>query len=186
MLLLMAETGAGHRSAANALRQAIQLAASESNQGAGCYQIEVIDAFATCGTLLVRKLGTLYATATCYAPWLYGMLFQLTNHSWGFWLVERLLYWLLHRGLARLFTSTRPALIVSQHPLLNHVSLRVLDELQMGVPLVTVVTDLVTPHRGWTAPAVMPASYLLNGRASAAYSRAWPSSASRCWGCPST
>src|SRR6266566_2102011 len=24
----------------------------------------------------------------------------------------------------------------------------------MGVPLVTVVTDLVTPHRGWTAPAV--------------------------------
>jgi 1,2-diacylglycerol 3-beta-galactosyltransferase len=154
ILLLVAETGAGHRSTATALRQAIQIAASESNQGGGCYRSEVIDAFTTCGTLPVRKLGALYAAAICYAPWLYSMIFHLTNHPWSFRLVERLLYRLIHRGLAHLFTSMRPALIVSLHPLLNHVSLRVLDELQMRVPLVTVMTDLVTPHRGWTAPAV--------------------------------
>lgn len=154
ILLLVADTGAGHRSAANALRQAMQALASESNQGADCYRPEVIDAFAICGMLPVRKLGALYATAICYVPWLYGVLFHLTNRSWSFRLVEWLLYWLIHRGLARLFTSTRPALIVSLHPLLNHASLRVLDELQMRVPVVTVVTDLVTPHRGWIAPSV--------------------------------
>lgn len=154
ILLLVAETGAGHRSTANALRQALLVVTTEANQGANCYHSEVIDAFATCGILPARKLGALYAAAICYAPWLYGALFHLTNHSWSFRVVERLLYWLIHRGLARLFTSTYPALIVSLHPLLNHVSLRVLDELQMRVPVVTVMTDLVTPHRGWTSPAV--------------------------------
>ena len=148
ILLLMAETGAGHRSAAIAVRQAIQVMVSEGGQGAGCYRSEVIDAFATCGTLPARKLGTLYAAAIRCAPWLYGALFHLTNHRWSFQVVERLLYWLIHRGLAQLFASTRPALIVSLHPLLNHVSLRVLDELQMRVPVMTIVTDLVTLHRG--------------------------------------
>lgn len=152
ILLLMAETGAGHRSAAIALRHAIQLVSAE--QRGRSYRSEIIDAFAICGTLPARKLGALYAAAIRYAPWLYGALFHLTNHPWGFWVVERLLYRLIHRGLARLFTSTRPALIVSLHPLLNHVSLRVRDELQMRVPIVTIMTDLVTPHRGWVAPVV--------------------------------
>ncbi len=154
ILLLMAETGAGHRSTAIALRQAMQVAGSEAEQRVGSYRPEIIDAFASCGTLPARKLGALYAAAIRYAPWLYGALFHLTNHPWSFWIVERLLYRLIHRGLARLFTSTQPALIVSLHPLLNHVSLRVLDELQMRVPMVTIMTDLVTPHRGWIAPDV--------------------------------
>jgi hypothetical protein len=101
ILLLMAETGAGHRSAAAALRQAIQIAASESHQGADCYCSVVINAFATCGTLPARKPGALSAATIYYAPWLYGLLFHLTNHPWSFRLVKRLLYWFLHRGLAR-------------------------------------------------------------------------------------
>jgi 1,2-diacylglycerol 3-beta-galactosyltransferase len=150
----MAETGAGHRSAATALRQAMQLLASVDDQGTNCYRSELIDAFTTCGTLPVRKLGMLYAATIRYAPWLYGALFHLTNHPWSFRALEWLLYRLIRSGLARLFIETRPDLIVSMHPPINHVSLRVLAALQMRVPVVTVMTDLITPHRGWIDPAV--------------------------------
>jgi 1,2-diacylglycerol 3-beta-galactosyltransferase len=152
ILLLIADTGAGHRSAANALSQ--ELYRLQANRARDYYRIELIDVFSTCARLPIRKLGALYAFAIRYAPWLYGAFFHLTNHRRTFQALEWLLHRLIHRGLAQLFADTDPDVIVSLHPLLNHVSLDVLTELQMDVPVITVVTDLVTPHRGWAAPGV--------------------------------
>ncbi len=67
--------------------------------------------------------------------------------------LEWLLYLGLRRELARLFLGIRPDVIVSVHPLLNHVSLRVLAALHLRVPFLTVMTDLVTPHLSWVTPS---------------------------------
>jgi 1,2-diacylglycerol 3-beta-galactosyltransferase len=159
ILLLIAETGAGHRSAANALCQAVHILAplrapNSAEAGGPQYSTQVIDAFALSRTLPLRKLGELYDTAIRYTPWLYGALFHLTNHPHGFKLLNNLLYWAMSRHLSRLVIRTKPDLVVSMHPLLNHVLVRVLARLDLRVPVVTVMTDLVTPHRGWAAPAV--------------------------------
>lgn len=181
ILLLMADTGAGHRSAANAIRNALHALMPKANQETegntasqpgyqmgegvadgsydtlpvlGLYHSVIIDAFAVCGTFPMRKLNGLYGAAIRYTPWLYGVLFHLTNSRWGFKMLEHLLYGAIHRGLANLLTRMRPDLIISVHPLLNHVSLRVLDTVQMRVPFVTVMTDLVTAHLGWIAPSM--------------------------------
>lgn len=150
ILLLIADTGSGHRSAAQAIRGALHLCAHVSP----LYAVTSVDVFAVCSTFPLRKLGALYRLAITSTPWLYDRLFRLTNRPVGFKVLERLLYLCLRRGLARLFAGAQPNVIVSLHPLLNHVSLRVLAEMQMKVPFLTVMTDLVTPHRGWAAPRV--------------------------------
>jgi 1,2-diacylglycerol 3-beta-galactosyltransferase len=61
---------------------------------------------------------------------------------------------LQQQGLRALIADTRPDIIVSVHPLLNHSTLRVLADLGASTPLVTVVTDLVEAHAAWFAPGV--------------------------------
>jgi 1,2-diacylglycerol 3-beta-galactosyltransferase len=159
ILLLIAETGAGHRSAAKALCQAVRIVgpihtSHSVEAGEQWYRTRVIDAFALSSTLPLRKLGGLYDTAIQYVPWLYGALFHLTNHQRSFKLLDGMLYRLMRRDLTELIVRTQPDLVVSMHPLLNHVLVRVLADSQRRVPVVTVMTDLVSPHLGWVAPAV--------------------------------
>jgi 1,2-diacylglycerol 3-beta-galactosyltransferase len=52
----------------------------------------------------------------------------------------------------RLISSVQPDVIVSIHPLLNHVTLRALQELPFHIPFITVVTDLFSLHYAWFAP----------------------------------
>jgi 1,2-diacylglycerol 3-beta-galactosyltransferase len=167
ILFLMAETGAGHRSAAEAIRSAIHLLTATPGQHGeldaddavaqahmSCaYHTENIDAFAACGRFPLRKIGRLYGWSIRYTPRLYGALFHLTNHRRSFALLERALYRLLRRGLAQLLRQTRPDMIVCVHPLLSHAALRALDEAGLRIPFLTVMTDPVTPHRSWVAPA---------------------------------
>jgi 1,2-diacylglycerol 3-beta-galactosyltransferase len=61
---------------------------------------------------------------------------------------------LILNGLLRLFTSVQPDIIVSIHPLLNFVTVRALRELNLKIPFLTVVTDLVSVHYSWFSPGV--------------------------------
>jgi 1,2-diacylglycerol 3-beta-galactosyltransferase len=58
---------------------------------------------------------------------------------------------LILNGLLRLIISVKPDVIVSVHPLLNHITIRALQELDIHVPFITVVTDLVSTHNAWFA-----------------------------------
>jgi len=60
----------------------------------------------------------------------------------------------LRQGLRSLIQRTRPDAIVSVHPLLNHVTLQVLDDIGLRIPMITVVTDLVSAHVSWFARGV--------------------------------
>jgi 1,2-diacylglycerol 3-beta-galactosyltransferase len=68
--------------------------------------------------------------------------------------VEGVLYRLMSPGLAALIRRASPDLIVSLHPLLNHVVVQVLSDLDLRVPVLTLMTDLVTPHISWIAPKI--------------------------------
>jgi 1,2-diacylglycerol 3-beta-galactosyltransferase len=59
---------------------------------------------------------------------------------------------LIHNGLIRLFSTVHPDIIVSIHPLLNHLTIRALQDLGLHIPFLTVVTDLVSVHSTWFAP----------------------------------
>jgi len=161
ILFLISDTGGGHRSAANAIRNAMNMLTQEAggqrapgSLALPSYRVKVVDVFAEYGLPPLRRAIFLYGPAIKYQPELYGQLFHAMNHKASFKALQKLIYPLLQQGLVSLLTSVRPDVIVSIHPLLNHSTLQVLEELGVRVPFLTVITDLVSVHRGWVAPGV--------------------------------
>src|SRR5438309_11678078 len=108
MLFLIADTGAGHRSAANAIRNAITLisqkeqevwharqqivsgtstgareqpAAAVSPASPPTYRIEIVDVFEEYSRFPLREAVKIYGPAICYNPRLYGRVFHLSNQT---------------------------------------------------------------------------------------------------------
>lgn len=171
ILFLIADTGAGHRSAANAIRNAIMLISQEEQEAwyarqrdgiedvsipatPPTYRIEIVDAFNEYSHFPLRGLIKLYGPTIRYNPRLYGRAFHLSNHAFSVTAVETVATPLIRDGLLRLITSVRPDVIVSVHPLLNHLTVRALQDLGLHIPFITVVTDLVSVHYSWFAPGV--------------------------------
>ncbi|HEY7984072.1 MAG TPA: glycosyltransferase [Ktedonobacterales bacterium] len=172
VLFLIADTGAGHRSAANAIHHAMRLLADSPElslpratvpAGAGRaerprrpkandgWEASIVDAFVESMGLPLRKSASLYGPAIKHSPRLYGRFFRMTNTSNRFTAAWRLARPFWYQGLLRLFLEKQPDVIVSVHPLLNHSSLKVLRDLGVKVPFITVVTDLVSVHCAWLA-----------------------------------
>jgi 1,2-diacylglycerol 3-beta-galactosyltransferase len=143
ILLLYSDTGGGHRSAALAIREALE------SLYPGRYQVDLLDAL------------TEYAPRPLsYAPQFYP---ELTNFPRAWHLGYRLIdgrrraraltaaLWPYVRSPAYRLLAERPAdLLVSVHPLLVSPMLRA--KRHHAPPLVTVVTDLVTTHALWFHP----------------------------------
>lgn len=166
ILFLIADTGAGHRSAANALRNAINIIAEEEHQkwmksqqeGAVrlpeplTYRIEIVDVFEEYSRFPLREAVKLYGPAIRYNPSLYGRFFHISNRAKSVAAVKSVAGPMVHKGLLRLITSVQPDVIVSIHPMLNHVTVEAIEELGLKIPFLTVVTDLISVHYSWYAP----------------------------------
>ncbi len=181
ILFLIADTGAGHRSAANAITNAIRLisqkeqeewqASQSSAQTEAAqlqqqadnatlaqfpppttYRIEIVDVFEEYSRFPLREAVKLYGPTIRYNPKLFGEVFHRSNREGTILTANTLARPLIHNGLLRLITSTQPDVIVSIHPLFNHPTIKVLRELQLHIPFLTVVTDLVSIHYSWYAP----------------------------------
>lgn len=170
ILFLIADTGAGHRSAANAIRNALLLISRQeqeewrarqqnssddevaSIEAPPTYRIEIVDVFEEYSRFPLREAVKLYGPAIRYNPRIYGRVFHLSNQMRRVMAMQTMATPLIHNGLIRLFTSVRPDIIVSVHPLLNHLAIHALQDLGMSIPFLTVVTDLVSLHQAWFAP----------------------------------
>lgn len=170
VLFLIADTGAGHRSAANAIHHAMRMLADspelssprhpvsgpdgvEQRPGRprenGGWHADIVDAFMECGRFPLRNGIFLYGPAIKHSPRLYGGFFHLTNSTARYQAATRYMKPFLYQGMAHLFLEKRPDVIVSVHPLLNHMSLDLLNELGIRIPFITVVTDLESIHCAW-------------------------------------
>jgi 1,2-diacylglycerol 3-beta-galactosyltransferase len=179
VLFLIADTGAGHRSAANAITNAIRiisqkeqeewLARTASVQSEGgtssttvqdavepppTYRIEIVDVFEEYSRFPLREAVKLYGPTIRYNPRLFGEVFHISNREGPVIAGQILANPLILNGLLRLFTTVQPDIIVSIHPLLNHVTVRALREFDLHIPFLTVVTDLVSVHYSWFADGV--------------------------------
>ncbi len=168
VLFLISDTGAGHRSAANALHAAMKLVRPQSpspdqpRRGRSgrkpvpnpSWRAIIVDGFSECANFPLRKGVFLYGPAIKHSPRLYAQIFHMTNTVSRFNAAYRLSQPFLRQGLAQMLQRYRPDVIVSVHPLLNHITLQVMRDLGVRVPFITVITDLVSIHTAWVAPSV--------------------------------
>lgn len=190
ILFLIADTGAGHRSAANAIRNAISIIAQKEQEewharqqnSTGVtssqevpepltpqpptYRLEIVDVFKDYSQFPLREAVKLYGPTIRYNPKLFGRVFHMSNRIQRVRAVEHVAGPLVHNGLLRLINSMQPDVIVSIHPMLNHVTIHALQDLGLHIPFITVVTDLVSVHQAWIAPGadayIVPTEYARN------------------------
>jgi 1,2-diacylglycerol 3-beta-galactosyltransferase len=146
-LFLISDTGGGHRSAANAITAAL-----DEIKEPFAFEHRIDDVAAHCSFPLT-ELGRGYSMALRYAPPVYGALYYATNGRRRYRALVRFCEPLYRERLRDLFTSYKPDVIVSVHPLLNHAALRARNDAGMEhVPIVTVITDLGKVHESWLMP----------------------------------
>jgi 1,2-diacylglycerol 3-beta-galactosyltransferase len=151
LLFLISDTGGGHRSAAKAVSQALE------RLHPGVFAPVIYDPLRDPGAPpRLRWLTALYGPAIRITPWFWGVLWQTSNSRPGFWLYERTLFGPTNRTVAAAVAAHRPAMVISFHAMTIRPAIRARAKAGQptGTPVVTVITDLITPHFAWRCGAV--------------------------------
>lgn len=140
VLFLFSDTGGGHRSAAEAIIEAIEL------EFGGTISTEMVDFFKQHTPLPLNRLPQWYPYMV-KAPSLWGASFHISDGRARARAITATLWPAVSR-IARSIVNAHPSdLIVSVHPLANSFILKALGKNRP--PFITVVTDMVTTHALW-------------------------------------
>lgn len=145
ILYFFSDTGGGHRSAAAAIMRAVEQQSGEK------YAQEMVDVFAATSGFL-NVFARLYAPVIKYSPRLWGQLYYWLDDERKLEQLERISRPFILKELARLIKEKQPDLIVSVHPLVNHLTVKAIRESGRRLPFIVVITDPVTLHRAWITP----------------------------------
>jgi 1,2-diacylglycerol 3-beta-galactosyltransferase len=145
VLILFADTGGGHRAAARALEQAFKELDPE---------VDVVSADPVVGEgpRVVSRLASLYSPLIQRSRATWGAIYHAANTRPSFAAIRAVFGRSVRHVILDLVERHDPDLIVSVHPLLNHVSWQAIHRGGRRRALMTVVTDLVEFHRGWCFP----------------------------------
>ena len=147
ILILYSNTGGGHRAAAHALEMAIQQLDPDA-------RVEQLDPLMgeQSSSRLVRRLASLYSPLIQRSPPLWGAIYHGFNNRPAFAAVRGVFGGYVRKILTRELARFDPDLVISVHPLLNHVAWQTIRRGPRPRGLVTVITDLVDFHLGWMFP----------------------------------
>lgn len=140
ILILFSDTGGGHRSAAEAIDEALRLEYGE------LVSTEMVDIFRQAAPPPLQHLPGLYPKMV-RLPRAWELGYRLSDGDRRASLLTSSAWPYLRKSLRRLVAQHPCELIVSVHPLANAPVMRALDQRQ--IPFITVVTDLVTTHAFW-------------------------------------
>lgn len=145
ILYLFSDTGGGHRAGARALINAVE----ETKPAA--YDQEMIDVFAQCSGFL-NIFAKLYAPVIKYTPKMWGMLYYFLDDQDKLEQLEKMSAPFILKELTHFILTSKPDVIVSVHPMVNHLTVQAIKESGLKIPFIVVVMDPVTLHRAWVTP----------------------------------
>ena len=143
ILILFSDTGGGHRAAARALTDALK-------QLDPTCDVTVADPLISQGPAVVRRLASLYSPMIQRSRAAWGAVYHSSNTKPTFAAIRAVFGPGVRKVIIDLVAKRDPDVLLSVHPLLNHIAHQAI--LKGGRPraLMTVITDLVDFHRGWT------------------------------------
>ena len=144
VLILTADAGFGHRSAANAIAAALQ-----ELHGRDCTFKIVNPLDDERAPTMLRNSQSDYDRIARDLPGLYRFGYDLSDESITSRLMENALRTLLYPVLREIMLDQQPDVIISTYPLYQAALGAVFAISKTFVPLITVVTDLATIHQIW-------------------------------------
>jgi 1,2-diacylglycerol 3-beta-galactosyltransferase len=136
VLFLVADTGGGHRRAAQAVTPLLPPWLTPDF-------VEPLGAGS-----LVQRVTSLYGPMIRWAPRLWGWIYRVTDNPAAVWVLQRTFLRAATRAVSKEVAQYRPSAVVSFHPLTTAAAVRA----GIRIPLITVVTDLATAHQAWRTP----------------------------------
>jgi 1,2-diacylglycerol 3-beta-galactosyltransferase len=140
--ILMADAGGGHRSAARSLAEAL----------AGQAHVTILNLLDDYTPFPFNQLSPTYGPFVNRAPWLYHLVYRATEDRRFVVAAENACYPLVNKRFRSGLLTLAPDLVISVHPLLTDVPIRVLRKAGNYAPFITVVTDPVSVHPAWFCP----------------------------------
>jgi 1,2-diacylglycerol 3-beta-galactosyltransferase len=140
ILFLFSDTGGGHRSAAEAIIEAIQL------EFPGQFDTRMVDIFRQYAPLPLNYAPEIYPHLSRY-PKMWKLGYEVSDGTRRIRAFYDVMWPYLRRAVHQLLKENPVDLIVSVHQLVNIPLLR--SRLSNNIRFVTVVTDLVSTHSAW-------------------------------------
>ncbi len=140
ILFLFSDTGGGHRSAAEAIIEAIQL------EYGNVVTTEMLDFFKSHAPLPLNKMPDWYPDMV-KAPHLWGLSFKISNGRRRARAITASMWPYVGRAVRKIVKEHPADLVVTVHPLATTVFLKALG--RNRPPFLIVVTDMVTTHALW-------------------------------------
>jgi len=148
VLILMSDTGGGHRSAAEAIAEGLEYIQP------GEFDVQLLDFVADCTPFPLNRAARLYRPAVTYSGPLWGWFWRVNDgHRRMAILLKLFIPWARDR-LVQVLRQTMPQVIVSVHSLSNHLAVQAVSRLDKPIPVVTLVTDLRRAYASWFCPGV--------------------------------
>jgi 1,2-diacylglycerol 3-beta-galactosyltransferase len=150
ILILTADAGSGHRSAALAIEAVLQERYSD-----GCVTA-VVNPLRAAGSppFLQNVTEAHFDEMVQRDPALYELSYRLSDSIATAALIDQVIAVLLHDTLRAMIDQYQPDVVVCTHPFFLEPLNFVFDRSGQMVPLVSVITDLITVHTLWFNPRV--------------------------------
>jgi 1,2-diacylglycerol 3-beta-galactosyltransferase len=150
VLVLMSDTGGGHRAVAEALQYALL-----RRHGHEC-RVDLVDGFRQYSPFPFNRFPDVYPRWIRRSPSSYRLLaFTLTDSRIGMWAARNMLYGtMLRRRARRLFSDCSADAIVSVHPWFVQIASLALADCARRPPLLTVSSELGPAHISWYLAAM--------------------------------
>jgi 1,2-diacylglycerol 3-beta-galactosyltransferase len=142
IVFLFSDTGGGHRSAASAIIEALEL---EFPDQISCEMIDIFRRYAPPPLDLAPEIYPPLSRL----PDVWGLGFRVSDGARRTRILYQAIWPYVRTGVNRLVRENPADLIVSVHPLVNAPVLRALRNRHVHIPFVTVVTDMVSAHAAW-------------------------------------
>ena len=176
-LILMADTGGGHRAAARAILEGLDAGFP------GRFEVIVSDPLAA-AAWPIGGFGRGYGPLVQHLPALYGAAWHRSDGMRAAAALHAALRPGLDPVLRRIYAETRPELVLSVHPMLTRRAQRVLRASGSQAPFAVAVTDLFDAHAMWFEPEADFCSLPTEGAATLARQRGMPADRLRVLGQP--
>lgn len=144
ILILTADAGFGHRSAAVALQEALNIRYGNSVEVTVINPLEEKKA-----PMILRESQSDYDKWVRKAPELYKLGYDVSDQTVPSAILESGLTVIMFELMRDLLRKHRPHVVVSTYPLYQHALTGVMLTYKAKIPIITVVTDLATVHRLW-------------------------------------
>lgn len=143
ILILTANFGNGHMSAAQAIQEGLQETYGSS------YHIEIADFSMILNAVIDKASRQIYDLQAKFIPSVYKFFFEGTDTKWQIKALNLINYPFAANKITKFFAEKNPDLVISTFPVWNYIASMIWKKHKKNAKFITIVTDSISIHHSW-------------------------------------